>query len=383
MRVSEIRPGELSDSERALWAGFVQTDGAPAGAYTGWQFATVVGDVRQDARVAVIEDGEGVLAFLPYHRRPMGLARPIGAPFSDYHGPVVRPGAALDLPAALRALGLSAYMHTALPAPEGGDGACRPVFGEEQAYVAEVGSDGEAYLTACKEEHKTRFRGFQKRMRKAERERGPVEMLVGDRGQDIYDFTIGFKRRQYRLTGKHDVLGPKWAQEMFQRLREWDEPDFGLRLASMRIGGQLAAGELCLLGNGVLHSWIAAYDPEFSNVAPGIQLIGALLVGAPGIGASSVDFGTTEADYKQIFSTPRGRYLEGACCAAGAAGAARRATLEAWRAAERAPLGPVSTFAGKLRRRSAQIAAVETALPGRARGIVAALAGANSEPASA
>jgi CelD/BcsL family acetyltransferase involved in cellulose biosynthesis len=152
-------------------------------------------------------------------------------------------------------------------------------------------------------------------------------------------------------------------------------------MASLRVGPEIAAGEICLVGAGTLHSWIAAYDPRFSNVAPGIQLIGALLVGAPDLGVARVDFGTGHADYKLLFAEPQGRYLEGAACADGAAGAARRLTLNLWRAAETAPLGPVSRFAGKLRRRSAQIAAVETGLPGRARGVLSALTSFAPHPA--
>ncbi len=375
MRVTEIRPSELGETECGLWRQFALNAPHARSAFMGWRFTACVGDVRDDARVAVIEDEGGILAFLPYHRRPMGIARPIGAPFSDQHGPVVRPGAALDLKRALKMLGLTAYMHTAMPA-QCLSGPAGPVFSSAPVYAAAPGADPQAYIDRKRAEHSTRSKAFGKRERKTARERGPVEIVLDDQDPAAMEMILQLKRRQFRATGKHDVLGPGWSRAMFERLQQRDAPDFGLRVATLRLNATMAAGEICLLGQSVLHSWIAVYDPEMSNYAPGLQLLQGVIAGAPSLGVDRIDLGTGHGHYKELFADPEGTYLEGAACADGLAGGARRAATGLWRAAETAPLGPVSAFAGKLRRRSAQIASVETEFSGRARGMISALTGA-------
>lgn len=370
-RVTEIRPHELGARERATWDAFADGASAPPGAFMDWRFALAAGAAREDARIAVVEDDAGLLAFLPYHRRPMGIARPIGAPFSDQHGPVARPGAILDLPEVLRRLRLSAYVHTAMAEDAAPDGAIR--FETAPAWIAELNGDGAAYMEAKREAHPSRFRGYGKRARKMERECASVEVVFDDRDPAAFDRIIALKRAQFRATGKHDVLAPRWPHTMLERLRARDHEGFGLRVVTLRLNGQMAAGEICLLGGGTLHSWLVAYEPAFSDYAPGMQLLQRLIAGADALGADRVHLATGHAYYKAQFADPAGNFIDGAVCARGAAGAARRVSLQAWRAMETAPVRPLANLAGKARRRGAQIASVETGLAGRARGALTAL----------
>ncbi|MBY0420788.1 MAG: hypothetical protein K2Q06_00690, partial [Parvularculaceae bacterium] len=50
------------------------------------EFAAVIGAARDDAYVAEFIVNGRIVAFLPHHRRPGGVAKPIGAQISDYHG---------------------------------------------------------------------------------------------------------------------------------------------------------------------------------------------------------------------------------------------------------------------------------------------------------
>ncbi len=371
MRVTEIRPEELGETERETWDSWLRAAPLAPSPFRGWRFAVCAGDVREDARIAVIEDDAGLLGFLPYHRRPGGLARPIGAPFSDQHGPVTRPGAALDLPRALRTLKLSAYIHTAMPGEPGGRGGT--AFSSAPAWVSDLGGDGAAYLERKRAAHPTRSKGFGKRLRKAERQHGPAAIVMDDQDPAVFERIVALKRTQFRRTGRHDVLGPRWVRAMLERLNDRAEPGFGLRMATLRLGGAFAAGEINLLGAGTLHSWLAAYEPDFSECSPGMQLTLGMLTGAASLGAVRIDFGCGHDHYKTLFADPEGCFVEGAVYADTAAGRVRHAAAQMWSATEHAPLGPAARFAGKLRRRATQIAAVETDFPGRARGVLTAL----------
>ena len=75
-------------------------------------FAQLVAGVRSDLRVGAAFRGGEPIGFWPFHRRPGAWTRPVGGPFSDWHGPVLAQDANLPAHAFLKGLGLlgmSAY----------------------------------------------------------------------------------------------------------------------------------------------------------------------------------------------------------------------------------------------------------------------------------
>ena len=91
--VETIHPSLLSAVDAVLWRSLAASEESFGNPLLGPDFAQAVGKVREDARVAVVRRAGETVGFLPFHRRPGGLARPIGSPLSDYHGLVSRPGA--------------------------------------------------------------------------------------------------------------------------------------------------------------------------------------------------------------------------------------------------------------------------------------------------
>src|ERR1700761_3089936 len=80
-----VHPAELSRVDIAAWRRLQAAEPAFGSPLLGPDFAQAVGAVRPDARVAVYRRAGHAIGFLAHHRRPGGFARPIGAPFCDYH----------------------------------------------------------------------------------------------------------------------------------------------------------------------------------------------------------------------------------------------------------------------------------------------------------
>jgi len=371
MRARLIHPRELGETEIARWKAVSRLMGANS-AFMEPEFAVAAGVAREDARVALFDDEAGrPAAFWAFHKRPFHFARPIGAPFSDQHGPVVPPDAVFDAREAIRAMGVCIYAFTSLYDP-----ACRlaaSARGVDDSYIAEIGGDGPGYVARLQIEHKRYHKTMERRRRKAEREIGAVEFTSDDPDPATFETLLAWKRAQYGSTGLHDVLRPAWAQAMIAALRDRRTDEFGLRVSTLRIDGALAAGEISLLGAGTLHSWITAYDPELSAYSPGLQLLRDMIEHAGELGARRVDLGIHHGYYKRYFAFERRALLEGSAFAAGPGGHVMRALIGAWRGVETAPLGPVATLAGKVRRRGGQIAAAEPDLGGRLRGVARAI----------
>jgi CelD/BcsL family acetyltransferase involved in cellulose biosynthesis len=119
-------------------------------------FASAVARVRDDVEVAVFRQGAAPVAFLAVHRRPGGLARPIGAPFSDYQGLVSKGAIGLTGSQALERAGLGAIRFNGLVDPFGlFDGV---VSGVQEAYAIELDGDAEAYLEAIRAASPKKFK---------------------------------------------------------------------------------------------------------------------------------------------------------------------------------------------------------------------------------
>jgi CelD/BcsL family acetyltransferase involved in cellulose biosynthesis len=117
MHVSIVRPDELGPSEAALWAKFQQTSPLTLNPFMSLTFARAVGRFRSNARVAVIEDGGKIEAFLPFERDALAMGLPIGHPMNDLHG-FIGSGAPLDARLVVRKAGLRAWRFDHAPAEQ-------------------------------------------------------------------------------------------------------------------------------------------------------------------------------------------------------------------------------------------------------------------------
>ncbi len=85
MRLETVHPRELSASDAALWRAHQTSDPALQSPYLTPDWAKLIGDVREDARVVVIQDGAG---FFGAQRLSRFAAMGMGAPIADYQGVV-------------------------------------------------------------------------------------------------------------------------------------------------------------------------------------------------------------------------------------------------------------------------------------------------------
>ena len=355
-----LRPDALSGDDLAAWRGWTKATPAFGSPLLGPAFARLVGAVRPDAFVAVFRDGTRPVGVLAHHRRPGGLARPIGAPWSDRHALLTAPGERLDWREALRAAGLSAYRFTALLDPHGvfaGAG----VDDEEAAYA--IASDGGApaggagYWERLRAGSPKRFKNIRRLEHKLDREEGPLELVVGDRSPDALQLLIRWKREQFRRTGLHDVLHPAWSRALMERLAACDDAEMSGLLITLRARGRVLAAHFGVRAGGVYHPWLAAYDPAFAAASPGLVFLSMAVRAMPDAGLDRYELSGGSAHYKAVFSSEDAPL---------AAGAAELHPADASR-------GPRPELMRRVRRRLDHIASTELTLGGRLQGVAAAI----------
>lgn len=360
-------PSDLKGADLAAWREMAAAHPAFASPLLGPDFAIEVGRVRDDARVTVWKRDHRPVGFLPHHRRPGGLARPIGSPFSDYHALVGAADAELKGPEALALAGLSAFRFTGLVDPHG-------VFETAVAertpgFVVQPDGPVEAYLEALRAASPKRFKNYRRLDSKLEREVGPLR-LVADQTDRAFETLLGWKRAQLARTGLSDFLRPAWTRALLRHLFERRRSEMQGLLVMLYAGEHPVGGHFGVRQGGAYHPWIAATDPQFAAFGPGITVLARAIAAMPELGLTSYDLGPSHDHYKRHYAQASIEVGEGLAAAASPAGRMAGGFESAWTLAGARRAGPV----GKLRRRLDVIATTELTTAGRVRGFVEAVA---------
>ena len=119
LQTETIHPSQLTPGQIMAWRGLCAANPAFSSPLLGPDFTLAVGAVREDARVTVGFSACAPVLFWPHHSRPGGLARPIGAPFSDYHAVVAAPDVPFSPTELLADVGANCFLFEGLVDPQG------------------------------------------------------------------------------------------------------------------------------------------------------------------------------------------------------------------------------------------------------------------------
>lgn len=343
-------PADLSGDQIGQWNALRTERADWANPLLGPGFARAVGRVRPDARVMVVSTAGREVAFWAFHQRPGGLGRPIGAPFSDYHGLISEPGLSLTANALLEAAGLRRFRHGGLLDPTPGFDRLAP---GQPGYAIVLDGNVEAYLEGLRIESPKRFKNL-RRLRNRLEELGPVRITASRDPADFAALTA-WKQAQFRRTGAHDVLRPLWVKQLFENLFIQDETDgvSGLML-TLHAGDTLVAGHFGVREGAVFHPWIASNNPEHAAFSPGQAFLYYAILAMPDLGLTTYDLGTGHDHYKRPFANVLRPTLQGDTTRLGVLAEEDSAS-----------------FASRMRRRLDHIAATDQSLSGRLQGVIA------------
>jgi CelD/BcsL family acetyltransferase involved in cellulose biosynthesis len=352
MRIDVVAPGELSARDIAAWSGLQAAHPALASPYLSpdWALAcaAVDGPDRQGARVVVLREGDEAVGFLPL-RRSRVTARPVGAPMCDYQGLVARPGLSFDPRALLGALEVGRVDFTHMLA----DQAVFAPFAQGRAasQVIDVSEGYEAYAAERRDSGRSILKDTAKKLRKLEREYGPVVFTPLSDSVEAFERLIALKRAQYRLTRQTDIFEAGWPLELLRKLFATRDERFGGALFTLEAQGRLAAMHFALRMPGVLHCWFIAHDPDFERFSPGVALIDHMLRWGPENGVRELDLGPGDYRFKLHLANRTREVVHGYVGRLSPQALVRGAQYRVRQAAEALPLGRVSALPGKAMRR--------------------------------
>ncbi|MCG8650347.1 MAG: GNAT family N-acetyltransferase, partial [Pirellulales bacterium] len=311
--------------------------------------AAAVDAVRDDARVAVINDGSDIAGFLPVQMATKRLAMPVGAPLCDFQALIARPDLEFD--------------PTHLPCAFGADRfdfchflASQTAFKKfhksvEPSHVVRVEDGFDAYIEERRASGSKVDRRVRTRRKKMERNFGPVTVEAFSDDRDAFEQMLVWKRAQYKRTHTPDVFKTSWTVDLIHRIFEADDPDFGGALFVLRVGDRIAAVNFCLRSETVLHGWFLAHDPELSTFSPGLVLFVELIRAMDGTPYTCLDLGPGDYQFKLSLANDARMIAQGFVGCGSVASMARRAQYEVAQLARRLPLGRAARWPEKAMRR--------------------------------
>lgn len=224
------------------------------------------------------------------------VARPVGWPGADFHGPVAAPGVSINLLDLVRSTGLRAlrFDHVSDDRTE-----FAPWVDEREASPFIDVTDGlDGYLGRLGKASRDKLSRVRRMTNKAARQLGEVRLVHDAHDPALLDWVISNKRAQYNATGAYDFFAMAARREFVHRLAETRSDNFAGMLSAVYAGETLLAAHFGLRDGEVLHWWFPVFDREYAELAPGWILLRELIAAAPTLGVTRIDLGPGEEEYK-------------------------------------------------------------------------------------
>jgi CelD/BcsL family acetyltransferase involved in cellulose biosynthesis len=296
-----VTPDALDAASLDTWHGIQSTTNALASPYFCPEFTQLVGEVRDDVRVVVIENDGRIVGFFPHQRSFLGLGKPVGGPLSDYHGVIARSDATWEIEPLIRAANLSVWSFDHLV-----DDARK-----FNSYIKERTSSPQMdlssgyvqYAQGRRNAGSDYIRKTEGLARKLGREVGELRFTLHESGSEAIEQLIRWKRTQYREAHLPDAFAVPWTGDLLRRIARTQTDNFAGICSVLRAGERIVAIHMGMRSASVLHYWFPAYDPELAKFSTGIILLLRMAEALAAMGVRTIDLGEGKSQYKERLMT--------------------------------------------------------------------------------
>lgn len=294
--ISLIQARDLTEAQVRRWSEIQQASSHLQSPFFRPEFTQAVTAARGGVEVALVKRGTEIVGFLPFQRRCRWLGRPVAAGLNDFQGIICEDACLVDPQQLLRECGLLTWKFdhqiVAQSAMETHSWHHHP-----SPYLNLT--DGFAAFVANRGSASHRIRGTQRKLRKLEREQGPIRFVAHSTDPRVFQFLRERKSAQWRRTGGADVFAIPWTSNLLQWLNGEQNPNCCGMLSALYSGDRLIAAHQGLRSNSVLHAWFTTYDPSLARYSPGWLLFLRLAQEANSLGIDRIELGAGPEPYKK------------------------------------------------------------------------------------
>ena len=284
MRMTVVRPGDIGTAAAELWWKFQHATPEGLNPFLSLTYAQTVGRYRDNARVAVVEDGDEIVAFFPFELAGRRVGMPIGFPMNNLQG-FISSGSPVNAKRVVKRAHLRGWRFDAIPVDQHAFAPFHYAGTAEPCPVIDLTNGDLSQISTRKKARRT-----------LEREFGTVSLEWNNADPAYVDQLIEWKSAKYYGTVR--LFSDPTARSIVKDLAASNAEDCRGVVSVLRAGERTAAIHLALLGPRSLVGWFMAYDPELSRFAPGKMLWHPLAEAAEERGVSQIDLGPGRETYK-------------------------------------------------------------------------------------
>jgi CelD/BcsL family acetyltransferase involved in cellulose biosynthesis len=334
VKISVVRPDELGPAELTAWRQFQKDQPELQNPFLAPEFSLAVARQRPTARVAVLEEPDGIAGFFPFEVRNRVVGVPIGFGISDCQGLVVRAGLEWDPMTLLKACKLPVWefdhllggqferfqtSRTGSPLMNIGDG--YPAYVENRNAVGDV------------------VKQTLRKQRKMVREIGDERFEWDDRAPQALAALREWKSAQYLRTQQYDRFSTPWIAGVLEELQASASEGCRAVVSTVYAGDRPVAAHLGLRSQSVLAYWFPSYDQDLSKYSAGILLCLRMAEAGAADGIRQIDLGKSEALYKTRLKNDEAPVAEGRVGRSWTVATARRTQTAVSRSVRQGALG--------------------------------------------
>lgn len=310
MRVEVIAPSHLDAGLIDEWNALQQSNPALDSPFFCSAFTRAIGEERPGIEVAVVEDGNDVIGFLPYCRERRHVARPVAGSFTDFQGMVLAPEATIDPVAILRQCRLNSWQFDHLIADQ-------PAFepfhwARSESPYMDLSNGFEAYRIERRKTGSNELQEALRKSRKIERDVAPLRFEMSSTNYCVLETLVTWKQAQLRARRVPDCFRASWVTPALERLLHTHGENYQSMLAALYVGDDLLAVNFGLRSGPVLHGWITAFNAKYHKFSPGLILLTRLAQIAESHGITRIDMGRGDEAFKRSFGSGVRVLAEGA-----------------------------------------------------------------------
>ena len=297
VKITVIRPAELGAAEINAWRDMQRSSESLANPFLSPEFAIAVGQVRQQARVAVLSDGGVTAGFFPFERRSLGLGVPIAAGLTDCQGLVHAPGVEWDPRGLLRACRVSVWEFDHLTA---GQLPFRPYQSAVAASPAiDLTGGFDSYFRKLRVGSPSLCATVARKGRKLGREVGEVRFDLTSQDPAALRLLMSWLWALFRRPGRPDRFSQPWTVDLLESLAAARGPHFSGVLSVLYAGELPVAVHFGIRSGDVLAYWFPAYDTAYGRYSPGLLSLLRLARDGAAQGVGLIDLGKGAMRYKE------------------------------------------------------------------------------------
>lgn len=290
MRVTVARPSELGRSEAEQWRAFQASSLMMSHPFLSLSYARAWEIANANARVAVVEDGGRIQAFIPFGIGEGKIAATLGGAHTAVDG-IVSSGVPLNMRAVVRKAGLRGWRFGRAPV---GQKALDPYRYDGShhwrtvSYV-DLSKGYDKYLSDLSSGTRKRIARTEAYRRALQRKTGSVYFEWRNPKPEYFDQLFQWKSAQYR--NARETAADPAVMSVLRELACMENDDCRGLIGVLFAGDETAAVTMCLEGPGIVALYTLAYNPEFSRSSVGTMQLLDLIRNAKAHDITTIDFG--------------------------------------------------------------------------------------------